>query len=335
MSATPAVVASGLTRRFGSFVAVDRVSFQVAPGEIFGFLGSNGAGKTTTIRMLCGLLRPSHGSASVLGFDVARDARALRRRIGYMSQRFSLYADLTAEENLAFWGAAYGLSGARLARRLAWALEEAELGDRRRTLVRTLPAGFHQRLALVAALLHEPAVVFLDEPTAGVDPEMRRRCWALIDALAAAGTTVFVTTHHLDEAERCHRVALMHAGRLLALDTVAALKAMLAPGTVLEIHCQHPARALGVLERLEGVLDAALFGDSLHLVLDQPGRRDAVLERLRSAGFTSVRAATIDATLEEAVIHTIKRAEAETGQNAASPALPPTPAAAQPREASR
>ena len=306
MSATPAVVASELTRRFGSFVAVDRVSFQVAAGEIFGFLGSNGAGKTTTIRMLCGLLAPSRGFASVLGLDVARDARALRHRIGYMSQRFSLYSDLTVAENLAFWGAAYGLSGARLEQRIAWALAAAELEDRHRTLVGALPAGFHQRLALVAALLHEPAVVFLDEPTSGVDPDMRRRFWDLIDTLAAAGTTVFVTTHYLDEAERCHRVALMHAGRLLALDTVAALKGKFAAGTVLEIHCEQPARALGVLERLEGVLDAALFGETLHLVLDHPGRGEQVLAHLQGAGFTSVRATPTAATLEEAVIHTIK-----------------------------
>jgi ABC-2 type transport system ATP-binding protein len=225
VSAAPVVEVRELTRTFGDFVAVDRVSFAVQPGEVFGFLGSNGAGKTTTIRMLCGLLAPSGGSAAVLGLDIARDAHALKRRIGYMSQRFSLYTDLTVDENLRFWGGAQGLGGSRLAERADWAVAMAGLEQRRGALVRELPVGFRQRLALGAALLHFPALVFLDEPTGGVDPEARRRFWDLIDGLSDAGTTIFVTTHYMDEAERCHRVALMHAGRLLALDTVPGLKA--------------------------------------------------------------------------------------------------------------
>ncbi|MFH1176747.1 MAG: ABC transporter ATP-binding protein, partial [Acidobacteriota bacterium] len=233
----PVVVARELSRHFGAFKAVDRVSFTVEAGEIFGFLGSNGAGKTTTIRMLIGLLKPTAGSATVLGLDIARDAEALKRSIGYMSQRFSLYTDLTVEENLRFWGGAYNLGGAFLRERAEWALAAAGLGERRRALVRDLPGGFRQRLALGAALLHEPRVVFLDEPTGGVDPEARRRFWDLIDELSAAGRTIFVTTHYMDEAERCHRVALMHAGRLLALDTVKALKAVFPTGSVVEVSC--------------------------------------------------------------------------------------------------
>jgi len=233
----PVVTASELTRSFGDFIAVDRVSFEVAPGEVFGFLGSNGAGKTTTIRILCGLLAPTSGSASVAGFDVATSSAQIKTRIGYMSQRFSLYSDLTVDENLRFWAGTYRLWGRALEGRLRWAREVAELERRRRTLVRELPGGFRQRLALACCLLHEPPVVFLDEPTGGVDPEARRRFWDLIDELSAAGTTVFVTTHSMDEAERCHRVALMHAGRLLALDTPTRLKAGFAAGTVLEIGC--------------------------------------------------------------------------------------------------
>ncbi|MEP0775046.1 MAG: ABC transporter ATP-binding protein, partial [Acidobacteriota bacterium] len=255
MRETSAVEARSLTRAFGAFRAVDDLSFRVAPGEVFGFLGSNGAGKTTTIRMLCGLLTPTSGSATVAGLDLATQAAEIKRRVGYMSQRFSLYTDLTVEENLTFWGAAYGLHGAHLAARRAWALEMAELVGRRDTLVRELPGGLRQRLALGAALLHSPPIVFLDEPTGGVDPAARRRFWDLIDALATAGTTVFVTTHYLDEAERCHRVALMHAGRLVALDTPERLKAEFPPGTVLEIRTPRPALALAALQDAPGSLN--------------------------------------------------------------------------------
>jgi len=315
VSDAPVVEVRELTRSFGAFLAVDRVSFEVRSGEIFGFLGSNGAGKTTTIRVLCGLLAPSAGSATVLGLDVARDADALRRRIGYMSQRFSLYTDLTVEENLRFWGSAYGLSGADLAGRAARALDTAGLADRRRTVVRELPGGFRQRLALGAALLHSPAIVFLDEPTGGVDPEARRRFWDLIDELAAAGTTVFVTTHSMDEAERCHRVALMHAGRLLALDTVPALKQRFPAGTVVEVRVPRAARALGVLARLPWVSDAALFGEQLHAVLDRPERRAELEAGLERAGFAPVAVRPITPTLEDVFIRFISDADRATAPN--------------------
>ena len=321
MSATPVVEVRELTRTFGDFVAVDRVSFAVQPGEVFGFLGSNGAGKTTTIRMLCGLLAPSAGSAAVLGLDVARDAHALKRRIGYMSQRFSLYTDLTVDENLRFWGGAQGLGGRRLAERADWAVAIADLAPRRGTLVRELPVGFRQRLALGAALLHAPPLVFLDEPTGGVDPEARRRFWDLIDGLSAAGTTIFVTTHYMDEAERCHRVALMHAGRLLALDTVPGLKTVFPAGSVVEVSCPRAAQALAVLDQLPGVLEAALFGERLHVALVEPGSGSALEQRLGGSGFSPVTVQPITPTLEDVFIRVISNAE----RTAASDSVPPGP----------
>lgn len=235
MSATPAtstgvdglaVHVRGLTRRFGDFTAVDGLDLDVREGEIFGFLGANGAGKTTAIRMLCGLLQPSSGSATVAGVEVGRHARELKRRIGYMSQRFSLYDDLTVDENVEFFGGIYGLEGAPLRERSEELLPLLGLADRRRTQAGDLPLGYKQRLALGCSLLHRPRVLFLDEPTGGVDPVARRRFWDLIYAQAAAGTTVFVTTHYMDEAEYCGRVSIMVQGKLVALDTPGGLKAL-------------------------------------------------------------------------------------------------------------
>jgi ABC-2 type transport system ATP-binding protein len=309
--AQPVVLANDLTRTFGPFVAVDRVSFEVRRGEIFGFLGSNGAGKTTTIRMLCGLLEPSSGSASVLGLDVATRAQEIKRRIGYMSQRFSLYGDLTVAENLRFWGGAYGLFGARIVERREWGIATAGLSEMRDALVRELPGGFRQRLALVAALLHEPPIVFLDEPTGGVDPEARRRFWDLIDELAASGTTVFVTTHYMDEAERCHRVALMHAGRLLALDSVPNLKRVFPRGTIVEVSCGRPAQAMAGLERLPGVTEVALFGERLHVVLSDPGAAATLAGGLAAAGCEDAAVREISPSLEDVFIRVIAAAEGE------------------------
>ncbi len=220
-----AVRARGLTRRFGKFVAVDAIDLEVRPGEIFGFLGANGAGKTTAIRMLCGLLAPSAGEATVAGVRVGRRATELKRRIGYMSQKFSLYDDLTVRENLEFFGGVYGLSRERVAARAAALLPQLGLTGIEPRLTASLPLGYKQRLALGCALLHEPRVVFLDEPTGGVDPLARRRFWDLIYEQAAAGITVFVTTHYMDEAEYCSRVSIMVQGRIVALDTPAGLKA--------------------------------------------------------------------------------------------------------------
>ncbi|HSJ08940.1 MAG TPA: ABC transporter ATP-binding protein [Longimicrobiales bacterium] len=228
-----AIEVNGVTRRFGDFVAVSDASFSVATGEIFGFLGPNGAGKTTTIRMLTGLLRPSAGTARVAGLDVGQHAQQLRARIGYMSQSFSLYGDLTVRENIELFAGLYGVSGERLARRTAWVLEMAGLEGRERGLTAELPLGFKQRLALGCAVLHEPAILFLDEPTSGVDPLARRAFWDLIHALAHNGTTVLVSTHYMEEAEYCDRLLLMNRGRIIAEGTPAALRALVEPDEAL------------------------------------------------------------------------------------------------------
>src|SRR6188472_259664 len=231
----PSITVRDLTRRFGQFVAVDDLSFDVARGEIFGFLGSNGAGKSTTIRMLCGLLRPSSGTALVHGIDVGQQPEAVKQRIGYMSQRFSLYELLTVDQNIRFWGGVYGLTGSRIESRREFVLEMAGLRGRETTLARDLSGGWRQRLALGCAILHEPPILFLDEPTGGVDPLSRRQFWRLIDMLASSGVTVLVTTHYLDEAERCHRVTLIHAGRLAAIGTTTEVKQVFAGRPILEI----------------------------------------------------------------------------------------------------
>jgi drug efflux transport system ATP-binding protein len=225
MSQRPAVVLDQLTKRFGDFTALDKVSCTVERGEIFGFLGPNGAGKSTAIRVMCGLLRPTSGKALVNGLDVATDAEAIRRQIGYMSQRFSLYDDLTVQENIDFFSGIYGVPNGLRQQRAEYALTMSGLQDRRDTLTRLLPGGWKQRLALGCAILHEPPILFLDEPTSGVDPIARRSFWDLIYDLAAAGQTIFVTTHYMAEAEYCHRLALMHQGRIVALGAPTDLKA--------------------------------------------------------------------------------------------------------------
>src|SRR5215213_5253533 len=230
-----AIEVKHLSRRFGAFVAVDDVSFSVKTGEIFGFLGSNGAGKSTTIRMLSGLLRPSSGTATVGGVDVSLDPEGVKRRIGYMSQRFSLYELLTVDQNIRFFGGVYGLAPERLETRRGFVIEMAGLRGREDTLARDLAGGWRQRLALGCAILHEPAILFLDEPTGGVDPLSRRQFWRLIDALSQSGVTVLVTTHYLDEAERCHRVALIHAGALAVIGTTSEVKQVFAGRPILEI----------------------------------------------------------------------------------------------------
>jgi ABC-2 type transport system ATP-binding protein len=300
-----------LVRRFGAFVAVDDLSFAVEEGEVFGLLGSNGAGKSTAIRMLCGLLTPSAGTARVLGLDVGRDAEALKRRIGYMTQRFSLYDDLTVAENLEFFGGVYGLHGRVFAERRGWALSPAGLEGKQDLLTRTLPGGWKQRLALACAVLHRPRVVFLDEPTGGVDPLSRRRFWQLIDAMAGEGVTLIVTTHYLDEAERCDRIALMHAGRLVALGTVPQLKEVFAGRVLLEVTCPRFLEAQESLEGVDGVLEAAVFGTRLHVVVAeaQAGKR-ASEERRAAAGNTPMSVERIVPSLEDVFIHLIEAEDA-------------------------
>lgn len=300
-----------LVKRFGAFTAVNDLSFSVGEGEVFGLLGSNGAGKSTAIRMLCALLTPSAGSARVLGLDVARDAEALKWRIGYMTQRFSLYEDLTVVQNLEFFGGVYGLHGRELADRKAWALGTAGLLGKENLLTRSLPGGWKQRLALACSVLHRPRVVFLDEPTGGVDPLSRRRFWTLIDSMAGEGVTLIVTTHYLDEAERCDRIALMHAGRLVALGTGPELKNVFAGRTLLEVACPRFLEAQESLEGVEGVLEASVFGTRLHVVVaDLEAGRRAVQERLEREGNVPVTIERIVPSLEDVFIHLIEAEDA-------------------------
>ena len=297
-----------LTKRFGRFVAVDRLTLSVEPGEVLGLLGSNGAGKSTAIRLLCGLLTPTSGSARVLGIDVAARPDDVKRRIGYMSQRFSLYEDLTVAQNLRFFGGVYGLHSAQLDDRAAWALRAAGLAGREAERTASLPAGIKQRLALASAVLHDPRVVFLDEPTGGADPLSRRRFWDLIDGLSQRGTTVVVTTHYLDEAEHCHRVALMHAGRLIAHGTVAELKRVFAGRAVLEVTVPRWAEAASRLEALPDVFEVAVFGDRLHVVVpDDPRSTSTIESALAPAGLGTVAIERIVPSLEDVFIHSIEK----------------------------
>ena len=263
----PAVTATNLTRRFGDFTAVDRISFEVPRGQIFGFLGPNGAGKSTTIRMLCGLLEPSEGEGTVSGFDVHRQPEQIKQHIGYMSQKFSLYEDLTVEENIDFYGGIYGLSGARLTPRKEWAVAMSGLTDHRQSLTSLLSGGWRQRLALACAILHEPPIIFLDEPTSGVDPLSRRRFWDLIYDMADRGVTVFVSTHYMEEAEYCDRIALIYRGKMIALGTPQELKTGMMADHILEIQCPHPHEVMDDLAALPEVREVALFGAGLHVVV--------------------------------------------------------------------
>ena len=275
-----AIDVRGLSRRFGSFVAVKDLSFDVKQGEIFGFLGANGAGKSTTIRMLCGLLRPTSGTALVGGLDVSRDPEGVKRRIGYMSQRFSLYEALTVDQNLRFFGGIYGLRGETFEARRRFVLDMAGLADRGNTLTRELPGGWRQRLALGCAILHEPAIVFLDEPTGGVDPLSRRRFWDLIGDLSRQGVTVLVTTHYLDEAEHCHRIAIIQAGELAAMGTASELKQVFQSRPIVEIQASKPVETMALLDQHDGVEKTSLFGTAVHAVMRS---RDVNPEQLAAA----------------------------------------------------
>jgi ABC-2 type transport system ATP-binding protein len=282
----------------------------VEAGEIFGFLGANGAGKSTTIRMLCGLLSPSAGTARVLGIDVAREPEEVKKRIGYMSQRFSLYEDLSVRQNVRFFGGVYGLRGEALAGRARWAVEMSGLEGKEDLLTGSLPGGWKQRLALACAVLHQPRIVFLDEPTSGVDPLSRRRFWRLIDTMSAEGVTVFVTTHYLEEAEHCHRLALIHAGKLSALGTVDELKAVFRDRAVLEVAVPRVADALETLTGQPFVRDVSAFGTRLHVVVDEPveGAR-RVVAALEEAGNGPATAERIVPSLEDVFIHHVQGQE--------------------------
>jgi ABC-2 type transport system ATP-binding protein len=311
-----AIEVKHLSRRFGAFRAVDDVSFEVRTGEIFGFLGSNGAGKSTTIRMLSGLLRPSSGTALVGGIDVARDPEGVKRRIGYMSQRFSLYELLTVDQNIRFFGGVYGLSPARLEARRAFVIEMAGLRGREDALARDLAGGWRQRLALGCAILHEPAILFLDEPTGGVDPLSRRRFWHLIDTLAASGVTILVTTHYLDEAERCHRVTLIHAGRLAAIGTTSEVKQVFAGRPIVEVRTARATEAMRALDAMAEVEKTSLFGTTVHAVLRSDRLTPAALAaRLGDSGIPVDAVEPVSPSLEDVFLDVVER---ESARSAAS-----------------
>lgn len=309
MTTAPAIAVRDLTRRFGRFVAVDHVTFEVRQGEIFGFLGANGAGKSTTIRMMCGLLKPTSGTVLVDGIDVGRDPEQVKSRIGYMSQKFSLYELLTVEQNIRFFGALYGLTDDRIAERQRFVLEMAGLSGRERSKAGDLAGGWRQRLALGCAILHEPPIVFLDEPTGGVDPLSRRRFWRLIEEMSKSGVTILVTTHYLDEAEYCHRLAIINAGKLAAMGTASELKQIFASRPIFEIRSPRPVELMGVLEGIPEVETTTIFGTSVHVVL----RRGAIdpasfATTLRARGLPVESAERITPSLEDVFLEVVEHA---------------------------
>jgi ABC-2 type transport system ATP-binding protein len=306
------VEVSDLVKTFGSFMAVDHISFQVHRGEVFGFLGPNGAGKSTTIRMLCGLLRPTSGRGHVEGLDVMTQSEEIKEIIGYMSQQFSLYEDLTVEENIDFYSGIYKIPSAKARERKEWVLEMAGLTERRRSLTRTLATGWKQRLALGCAIIHEPPVLFLDEPTSGVDPISRRQFWDLIYALSERGVTAFVTTHYMDEAENCRRLALIYRGRLAAMGTPQELRDRTMDRAVLALEGPKILEWMDSLEKLEPCLDVAVFGNSLHITVDDVEEATREIQTfLTDRSISDFRLERIEPSLEDVFVSLIRREERE------------------------
>jgi ABC-2 type transport system ATP-binding protein len=304
-----AISVRDLTRRFGDFVAVDHVSFDVERGEIFGFLGANGAGKSTTIRMLCGLLKPTSGTALVDGVDVSREPEQVKLRIGYMSQRFSLYELLTVSQNIRFFGGLYGLTDDQIESRKKFVVEMAGLAGRENTKARDLAGGWRQRLALGCAILHEPRIVFLDEPTGGVDPVSRRQFWRLIEDLSRRGVTILVTTHYLDEAEHCHRIAIISAGKLAAIGTSHELKEIFADRPIIEIHSNTPVEVMRALEQMKDVEKTTIFGTAVHAVF-RPGQADinVLRDRLGRLGLDVSAIDRVMPSLEDVFLDVVEKA---------------------------
>jgi len=307
----PTVVAQGLTKRFGSFTAVDHLDLSIEKGEVVGFIGPNGAGKSTTLRMLCGLLSPSSGTAQVAGFDVGQHPEAVRAHIGYMSQKFSLYLNLTVRENLRFFGGIYRVPRHELEARIKFAVSMAGLEGREDALVRTLAGGWRQRLALGCAMLHRPPVLFLDEPTSGVEPEARRLFWDLIHSLTADGVTILVSTHYMDEAEYCNRIALIDAGKLVALGSPGELRRHDLGGSLYELECSALGAALGVLRQAPGVIDAAIFGDKLHILLQTGAGADTLQTVLQAQGMAAGAPKAILPSLEDVFVQIVSHRPAQ------------------------
>ena len=308
-----AIEVHGLVKTFGTFTAVDHVSFSVTRGEVVGYLGPNGSGKTTTMRMLLGLLRPSGGEARVLGYDIVRDAERIRPRVGYMSQKFALYEDLTVRENIEFYAGVYGLPRAAARPRGREVMALVGLADRGNERAGALAGGWRQRLALGIAIVHQPQLLFLDEPTSGVDPEARRAFWDLIYTLAEAGSTIFVSTHYMDEAEHCGRLGIMNGGRLLALDTPTALKRQVVRGAAWDIVAEPLIGALDALSGLAGVSYAGLLGDHLHAITRPQAHSAASLTAaLALAGFPQAQVEPAEATLEDVFTELARRQPASS-----------------------
>ncbi len=305
-STVNAVETHDLERRFGDFIAVRQVSFSIPRGEIFGLLGPNGAGKTTTMRMLCGILLPTAGRATVLGYDVARQPEEIKKRIGYMSQKFSLYGDLTPSENLDFYAAIYAVPRAQRAGRVAELIEMAGLGDHRKSLTRNLSGAWRQRLALACAIVHEPPMLFLDEATAGVDPVSRREFWDLIYQMASRGTSILATTHYMDEAEYCNTVGMMYAGELVALASPDDLRTRL-PGYLVQVDCDQPARAAQALVSTSGALETAIHGAQLHVLLVDAEASPHMLEQLARAGIVVRSSRPIQPSLEDIFLYIVEQ----------------------------
>ena len=306
----PTVETQNLTKQFGDFVAVDHVTLSVHAGEVFGFLGSNGAGKSTTIRMLCGLLRPTSGEARVGGFDVYREPEKIKQTIGYMSQKFSLYDELSVEENLDFFAGIYGLPKGRSRVRKKEILDLLDLESRRSTLTSLLPGGWKQRLALGCAILHEPPILFLDEPTSGVDPLARRRFWDLIYQLSEQGRTIFVTTHYMDEAEYCHRLALMNAGAVIALDDPSSLRHSLSDSRFLQLESSDLLESIQVLEGRDTILDLAIFGNGIRVrVRDIEKARTVIRTALSTQGIVLRSLVEVQPSIEDVFVLRVERAE--------------------------
>jgi ABC-2 type transport system ATP-binding protein len=296
-----------LTKNFGHFTAVDHVSFTVEKGEIFGFLGPNGAGKSTTIKMLCGILVPTSGEGHVAGLDIMKEQDKIKQMIGYMSQKFSLYDDLTVIENLEFFGSVYGLDDKKLRQRIKMALEMAEIGKEKSHLVKSLPAGMKQRLSLGASILHDPSILFLDEPTSGVDPIMRRNFWELIYQFSREGKTIFVTTHYMDEAEHCNRAALVTAGKIIALDSPACLKQSL-PYDVFALKIKDFIRIFERVSRLPFVHEASIFGSDIHLLCEKGFHLEKELGVfLKKENFSDYHIERIEPTLEDVFVTQVRK----------------------------
>ena len=312
-----AVAVENLEKRFGDFQAVNKVSFQVKRGEIFGFLGPNGAGKSTTIRMLCGILAPTAGKATVIGFDVFREAEQIKSHIGYMSQKFSLYEDLTVEENIDFYSGIYRIPKEEKKARKDWVITMSGLEEHRNSLTAILPGGWRQRLALGCALLHKPPVIFLDEPTSGVDPISRRNFWDLIYQLAAEGVTVFVTTHYMDEAEYCDRLAMIYRGELVAIGTPDELKSRYMNADILNLECPDPFKMLQVVTGISVIKEAALFGRGLHLTVeDSEAAMPMIATALQSQKADYTRLEKIRPSLEDVFVAIIEARDSQSGLQA-------------------